>query len=131
MMSLDTNVLVRIFVDDPQMPQQTHQARLEVSQLQQVYVTSIVQVETVWVLKRAYEFSKPELLLVLEHLRDNRAFVLEEADTFCKALALYRENNIDFADALILVKSQIKNFTVLTFDNKLSKLEGVIKLSER
>jgi len=131
MMSLDTNVLVRIFVDDPQMPQQTRQARLEVSQLRQVYVTSIVQVETVWVLKRAYEFSKPELLLVLEHLRDNRAFVLEEADIFCKALALYRENNIDFADALILVKSQIKNFTVLTFDNKLSKLEGVIKLSER
>ena len=46
MISLDTNVLVRVLVDDPQMPQQTEQARLRVSQLRQVYVTQIVQVET-------------------------------------------------------------------------------------
>jgi predicted nucleic-acid-binding protein len=130
MVSLDTNVLVRIFVDDPQMPQQTEQARLTVSQLRQVYITKVVQVETVWVLKRAYGFTKPELLIVLEHLRDNRAFVLEEADTFRLAVALYQEANIDFSDALILAKSRLQNLTLLTFDHKLSKLEGVMKLSE-
>ncbi len=130
MVSLDTNVLVRIFVDDPQMPQQTEQARLKVVQLRQVYITNVVQVETIWVLKRAYDFTKPELLQVLEHLRDNRAFILEEADTFRSAVALYRDTNIDFADALIVSKSRLQRFTVLTFDNKLSKLEGVMKLSE-
>jgi len=130
MVSLDTNVLVRIFVDDPQMPQQTEQARLKVGQLRQVYITNVVQVETIWVLKRAYNFTKSDLLQVLEHLRDNRAFVLEEADTFLSAVALYRETNIDFADALIVCKSRLQHFTVLTFDNKLSKLEGVMKLSE-
>jgi predicted nucleic-acid-binding protein len=130
MVSLDTNVLIRVLVDDPQMPQQTEQARLKVSQLRQVYITKVVQVETAWVLKQAYNFTKSELLLVLEHLRDNRAFILEEADTFRTAIALYRETNIDFSDALILAKSQIQNFTLLTFDNKLSKLEGVMKLSD-
>jgi predicted nucleic-acid-binding protein len=90
----------------------------------------VVQVETIWVLKRAYGFTKPELLLVLEHLRDNRAFVLEEADTFYLAVALYQETNIDFSDALILAKSRVQNLTLLTFDHKLSKLEGVMKLSE-
>ncbi|MEZ5672171.1 MAG: PIN domain-containing protein [Thiotrichaceae bacterium] len=88
MVSLDTHVLVRIFVDDPHIPQQTTQARLHVSQLKQVYITNIVLVETIWVLKRAYEFTKSELLLVLEHLRDNHAFVLEEAEIFHSAVAL-------------------------------------------
>lgn len=90
----------------------------------------MVQVETIWVLKRAYGFTKPEWLQVLEHLRDNRAFILEDADTFRSAVALYRDTNIDFADALIVSKSRLQRFTVLTFDNKLSKLEGVMKLSE-
>lgn len=80
-------------------------------------------------LKRACDFTKPELLQVLEHLRDNRAFILEDADTFRSAVALYRDTNIDFADALIVSKSRLQRFTVLTFDNKLSKLEGVMKLS--
>jgi len=90
----------------------------------------VVQVETIWVLKRAYDFTKPEWLKVLEHLRDHRAFVLEEADIFRNAVAIYRDRNIDFADALILANSRVQHFTVLTFDNKLSKLEGVMKLAE-
>jgi predicted nucleic-acid-binding protein len=130
MISLDTNVLVRVLVDDPQIPQQTEQARLKVSQLRQVYITQIVQVETMWVLKRAYDFTKSELLLVLKHLLNNKAFILEEADLFHAAIILYQNANIDFSDALILAQSQIKNFTLLTFDNKLSKLEGAMKLSD-
>lgn len=128
MFSLDTNVLVRIFVDDPDMPQQTEQARQQVSQLKQVYVTNIVQVETIWVLKRAYEFTKSELLLVLEELRDNQAFILEEPLISQQAISLYQDTNIDFADALILAKSQSRNLTLLTFDQKLSKCEGVTQL---
>ena len=39
MISLDTNVMVRIFVDDPQCPEQNSQARQIVSQYGTVYVT--------------------------------------------------------------------------------------------
>ncbi|KOR30617.1 hypothetical protein TI05_13675 [Achromatium sp. WMS3] len=43
MVSLDTNVLIRILVDDPQAPIQTKQAREIAKQHRQVYITNVVQ----------------------------------------------------------------------------------------
>lgn len=71
MISLDTNILVRIFVDDAQHPEQCKKVRQTVNEYQTVYVSQVVQVETVWVLSRAYGFSRKEIALVLEGLLNN------------------------------------------------------------
>ena len=88
MISLDTNVLVRIFVDDPSHPEQCAKARKIVSQYKSVYVTQVVQAETVWVLSRAYEFSRVDIELVLENLLNNQAFKLENEVIFTLSLQL-------------------------------------------
>ena len=71
MISLDTNVMVRIFVDDPQCPEQNSKVRQIVGEYETVYVTQIVQVETVWVLSRAYGFSRADIGRVLESMLNN------------------------------------------------------------
>jgi predicted nucleic-acid-binding protein len=72
--SLDTNVLVRIFVDDPDCPEQSQQVWQFVKAYKTVFIAQVVQVETVWVLSRSYDFSRTEIMQVLEKLLNNQAF---------------------------------------------------------
>ena len=58
MIAVDTNVLVRILVDDPGQPVQTSAARMLASEAGEVYVPLIVMVETVWVLESGYRLAK-------------------------------------------------------------------------
>jgi predicted nucleic-acid-binding protein len=87
--AVDTNVLVRILVDDRGQPTQVAAARSLASEAKQVFVPIVVQVELVWVLESGYRFDKPTVVEVLEHLETNHAFVLEDDATFRSALALY------------------------------------------
>lgn len=128
MISLDTNVMVRIFVDDPKCPEQNSKARQIVSKYETVYVAQIVQVETVWVLSRAYGFSRADIERVLESMLNNSAFRLENETIFAAALQLYSSSNIDFADALILQSSVQQNLKLLSFDRKLQKQQGVVSV---
>ncbi len=126
--SLDTNIVVRIFVDDPDNPEQTRKVREIVKQYKTVYITQVVQIETVWVLKQSYDFARTEITLVLERLLHNQAFRLENEAIFAAALQLYRSSNIDFADALILQNSKQHHLDLLSFDRKLQKQQGVISI---
>jgi len=126
MISLDTNVLVRIFVDDPGNSEQSAKVRKKVGRYKTVYVTQVVQVETVWVLSRAYGFSRSDIELVLENLLNNLAFNLENEAIFFLALQQYTTSNIDFSDAVILQRSIQKNLKLLSFDKKLLKQEDVV-----
>lgn len=52
MIAIDTNVLVRILVEDPDAPEQCQQARnLVLSASEPVWIAQIVLVEAVWVLE--------------------------------------------------------------------------------
>ncbi|OGO29021.1 MAG: PIN domain-containing protein [Chloroflexi bacterium RBG_16_52_11] len=125
MIAVDTNVLVRVLVDDPGQPAQIKAARTRVRHAKEVFVPQIVQAETVWVLESAYGLNKPAILDVLEHLLHNKAFVLQDDAIFQKALAAYRIGNADFADYLILAECQSADYELVTFDKRLAKAPGV------
>lgn len=126
--SIDTNVLVRIFINDSS-PNGKHQctlARAFAKKTKQLYVTLTVVVETVWVLKRAYKLSKPEILEVLHMLLDNAAFTVEENDLYHDAVMLYEKHTIDFSDCLIHSKAKYQgHLPICTFDKQFSKLSQV------
>jgi predicted nucleic-acid-binding protein len=124
--SLDTNILVRLLVDDDGYADQCERARQAIAPYDRIFISQIVQVETVWVLKRAYGFSRLEITGTLEHLLINRAYELEYADLFEEALAIYRASRVDFADTLILQASRRSQLDLLTFDAKLARLPGTI-----
>ena len=130
MIAIDTNVLVRLIVDDPQALEQIKQARELVKKATHVFVPQIVQVELVWVLESAYEFNKAEVIQALRYLLENRRYQLQHSKAFALALERFTENNAGFADALITVESEQHHFTLWTFDRKLGQQKGVMRLTK-
>lgn len=126
MISLDTNVLVRLLVDDPDNPKQNKQARALADKHKKFYITQIVQTELYWVLERCYHFSKEALLIAFNEIMMNDAFLLENEGNFDDAIQLFKSSNVDFSDVLILTQStQAQAKCVVTFDKKFARLPKV------
>lgn len=102
MISVNTNALIRILVDDPNETQQVLHARRVAQTAKRVYIPQTVQVECAWVLKTVYKFTKDQLVFTLKHLSQNQAFVLQNPESFKSALELYELANVEFFDSLIL-----------------------------
>lgn len=120
MIALDTNVLVRLFVNEPS-NNQSNLVRELVKSAKVVYISQVVQVELIWVLKRAYKISKAEILLILESMANHSSYMLENKAQFLSALQKYKTGNADFPDYLILSNCQSNHYQLWTFDKKLAK----------
>jgi len=68
LIAVDTNVLVRLLIDDPQSQPQVVAAKALLREKGPVFVAQIVQVEVVWVLESAYQFDKQAVLKALDRL---------------------------------------------------------------
>ena len=122
--SLDTNVLVRILIDDKS-AEQVKLARKIATKAKKVYIPQIVQAELIWVLKRACGLSKESIISILEELYFNAAFSLQEEENFNIALQYYKNSTVDFSDCLMLAEIvNSENLPLYTFDKKLAKLNG-------
>lgn len=126
---IDTNVLVRILVDEPSQPVQVGAARALVSEAGEVFVPLVVLVEMVWVLETAYGQPKPDVVHALEHLLSNAAFTVDQERLYSAALRLFRESNADFSDCLILADCRSRELPLHTFDKRLAKLAGVHRVN--
>ena len=129
MYTIDTNVLVRILIDDKRQPNQVKLARKLASKQRKFFVPTIVQAELVWVLDQAYGINKDEIMLVLQHLFESEAYILENDTSYEFALKNYSEHNVDFSDCLILAESEANNHQVITFDKKFSRLSNCVLLT--
>jgi predicted nucleic-acid-binding protein len=127
MKSIDTNVLMRILVDDPSNQKQCLIARQTVANLEKVYVSQVSQMELGWILKRDYSFAKNEIIALFEMLLMNSALELQNRNAFTKAIKFYRESTADFSDCIILAEAVEANaIPLITFDKKLAKLNHTI-----
>jgi predicted nucleic-acid-binding protein len=124
MIACDTNVLVRILINEPKAEQQCRLARELISEHDAIWVCQVVLIETLWVLQTTYQFKKEQILLVLEKLRNHPDIILENAETLDADLALFNISNVGFADCLILNNANRQQLVLHTFDRKLSQLHG-------
>ena len=125
MIAIDTNVLVRVVVEDVDQLHQTRIARKIVERALHVFVPQLVQVETVWVLESCYKFKKEQIIFFLKTVVENSAFILQHEQTFRSALKLFEKSSADFSDCLILAECEAAGYAVITFDKKFAKIEGV------
>lgn len=112
MIAIDTNVLVRVLVNDPQAEEQCQLARDLLVTNKDVWVCRIVLVETVQVLQSSYKFSKDQVVAVLEKLIEHPNIHLEDAENLDNVLTLYSASNAGFADCLILDHAQHKQLVL-------------------
>lgn len=99
---IDTNVLLRLLVDDD--PEQRKAVLAFGQGLGHSFVgfvTLISLVEIDWALRKQYGFSKPESASALRKITQLRGVEVQSADTVVKALRGVENGVGDFADVLI------------------------------
>ncbi len=119
MISIDTNVLVRLFTADDKA--QADKAK-QLFKKEPIYITKTVILETEWVLRFAYGFSSDAIAGAFIKLLGQDKVTVEDAHHISMAANLLR-SGMDFVDALHLACAQSYSFA--TFDKKLkSKAEA-------
>lgn len=89
-------------------------------------MSNIVLCEVVWVLKRQpYQFSKEQILGVLEMMLQSSGFEFENRSIIYQALQRTRQGSADFSDYLIgAIAQQAGCDETVTFDRKLRREKG-------
>ena len=130
MIALDTNVLVRYLVRHDAEQAEAARALLEsLTADRPGYVCREVAVELVWVLERAYGYSRDQIATVLEELVATEGLVIEAADDVARAAFRYRIGGTGFSDMMIVLAAErARALPVYTFDQKAARLEGAALL---
>ncbi len=97
---LDTNVLVRYLTQDDEGQAEAAAKTIEgaADKGEKMLIQPIILCELVWVLERAYDFPKTDLLRALEGVLRVAQFEIVEKDTVWQALSDYRQGKGDFFD---------------------------------
>lgn len=129
MISVDTNVLARIYVDDPEDPQASIQrvAATRVMREGVVFIPTTVVLELEWILRAFYGFDRLAVIRVFRHLLDLPNVQVEHWNLVDEAIEMH-SRGLDFADALHLASSQhCSRFA--SFDRKLARSAARLKLN--
>ena len=128
MPSLDTNVLIRYLVQDD--PKQARAANKFIIQFADskatLFIPISVTLETEWVLRSVYVFSKESIIEVFVSLLEAREMQFQDEASVERAIFLFREHNVDFADCLhVATAFTHDHLPMMSFDKLASRVEGV------
>jgi predicted nucleic-acid-binding protein len=123
MIAVDTNIVVRLLVQDDQ--QQSNRS-LKLFQEQDIFIPDTVLLETEWVLRFAYHFKPDQVCKAFRNLLGLPNVRLMNSSLIAQVLQ-WHEDGLDFADAFHLAQSQDCS-AIYTFDIKFShKAKGLTK----
>ncbi|RYD38419.1 MAG: PIN domain-containing protein [Verrucomicrobiaceae bacterium] len=124
MIGLDTNIIVRLLVqDDTAQLGRVRQALDECSESNPGLLNSIVLDETVWVLGSAYGYGREEIAHAVETLLQIRELEIEHREQAWEALQHYRSGNADFSDCYLgAINRKLGCTTTLTLDRKAARM---------
>ena len=126
MKAVDTNVLARFFVDDPDDAQAVRQRPAAVAALSQpVFVPLTVLLEFEWVLRGFYRLPQRQVARVLRALAGIEHVSLDRRDVVLAALDAFESAGLDLADALHLASSG-RCQSLMTFDRRMTKRAGAL-----
>jgi len=128
MKAVDTNVLARFFINDPDDAEAALQKPAAVAVLSQpVFVPISVTLEFEWVMRGFYELPRTDIQRVFLALCGLEHVTLEDREIVLSALAAYHQG-LDFADALHLARSSHCR-ALVSFDRRLQKRATAAGLS--
>ena len=121
MISLDTNALVRMLIEDDRRQAKMIEETIALAEEKsiQILILSEVLLETVWVLESVYQCIREEISQFLEALIFTPVFTFVDSQVIRRATHEYKKGG-DFADLLIVNQAkehQAKK--LISFDKKL------------
>ncbi len=118
MIGVDTNVLVRLFVEDDE--KQSEAAKLFFaarSPSDPAVISFVVVAELVWVLRNPYSFNLERVADLLAALLESGDFLVERREIVEAAITLARGSRVDIADCLIsAIAADLGATSTATFD---------------
>jgi len=131
MIGLDTNILLRLWLNDSPAQNRRIDALLARygSTPESLLVTNVVLAEAVWTLRSVFDQDKAALLIALRSLLDETAFAFDDRRAVEHAVRLFEHGSCGFSDCLIVATHVQRGceFTA-TFDRGMRKLTGVAVL---
>lgn len=132
MIGLDTNVIVRLFVDDD--PAQARAARAFVasrcSPATPGFIDRVALCELVWVLSSGQGYGRAAIGDVVETLLGSRDLRLEDEDLVRSTVRDYKSSSVDFADILMGHVNRARGCeATATFDRKAARLAGFVRVT--
>lgn len=125
MAAVDTNVLVRLLVADD--PAQTRRALAYLEARRPLWISTVVLVETVWVLTAVYGWSKAQTLAMLETASNSRDFAFQSVEAVRAAITVHVSGKADFSDCLALELARAEgHLPFATFDKATAKLRDAL-----
>lgn len=143
MIAIDTNVLLRYLLDDD--VEQSPKASSIIAGDEQVLITDVVLVETIWTLKgKRYNLDKEGIIAIINALFEESNLCFEDGQTVWRALSDYvaakpvkvgkKNKEADFPDALVVNKARFEAkrkgnefHGVYTFDKAAQVVPGTLK----
>ena len=120
MKALDTHVLARFFIDDPDDAQAARQRPAAVAVLsERAFVSVTVLLEFEWVMRGFYALARRDIARVMRALSGIEHITLEDRSAVLAALDAF-DAGFDFADALHVARSS-RAAAFATFDRTLAR----------
>jgi len=127
MIALDTNVLVRLVLQDDETQARAAERLVVKARREQthLFVADVVWCELVWVLTRRTGLSRDDIAAALDQLLRTELIVVAVPAVIERSLAAYRKGKGDFADYLVREQARaIDAGDVVTFDRALKGEDG-------
>jgi len=125
--ALDTNVLVRLVLQDDETQARAAERLVVRARREQthLFVADVVWCELVWVLTRRAGLSRDDIAAALDQLLRTELIVVAAPAVIERSLAAYRKGKGDFADYLVREQARaIDAGDVVTFDRALKGEDG-------
>lgn len=128
MIGLDTNVLLRVLVDDGSREVKKARAYVAAQAVdgQDFFIDAVVLAETTWVLETVFGYGRDDIARAFDALLANAAYVLDRHQAVAAALGDFRATRADFSDCLIAARSKEAGCErTVTFDKAMKNLPGI------
>jgi len=124
---IDTNLLIRMAMqDDPIQSAKVDLFLASLSRQEVGFISLVTLIESVWVLGKRYNRSKPDIVRFVQELLDAPELTMERAEAVSQALQRFKSSQADFADCLIERLGALAGCReTVTVDRNASKFAGM------
>jgi predicted nucleic-acid-binding protein len=124
---LDTNVIIRHLTGDP--PELAEVATALLADVERLVLVDVIVAECVYVLESFYEHPREQIATAMRALLALPAVAVEDHDRLLRALELYEQARLDFAEAYLAACAELTSVrNVASFDHSLDRLESITRV---
>lgn len=125
---VDTNILIRHLVGEP--PEQASRATRYLEQADELLLPDLILAEVAYVLESFYEVPREQVAETLRAILAFPAIRVLDADLLQRAVEVYEQHRLDFADAYLVASAERTGVGVVaSFDRAIERV-GTVRREE-